>query len=289
MSESTAALLLDSWLAARLSKGAAEWLRARCGATCGRGADAAFYMALSSAPRHVGRAELALDESERTAADAARSGWRPARWSVDQAARTLLVLSLPASDARQYLATLDRLFDDGDLGELVVLYQALPLLPHPEAHRRRAAEGVRSNMQAVFEAVALDNPYPAEELDADAWNQLVLKCLFVESPLYRVRGLEQRQNAALAKMLSDYAHERWAAKRAVSLELWRCLGPLAQGALLEDLRRVLETGTEAERLAAALSCARNEKAAELRAAFPEVFDRVDRNPPTWAALAGGQP
>src|SRR5687768_6481522 len=99
MSEPNAALLLDSWLTERLPKGAAEWLRARCEAARMRGADASFYMALSSAPRHVGRAELALNESERTAADAARSGWRPARWSVDQAARTLLLLSLPASDA----------------------------------------------------------------------------------------------------------------------------------------------------------------------------------------------
>ncbi len=54
-------------------------------------------------------------------------------------------------------------------------------------------------------------------------------------------------------MLCDYAHERWAAGRPVSPELWRCVGPHATGAMLQDLERVLKKGTEPERKAAALS------------------------------------
>ena len=40
-------------------------------------------------------------------------------------------------------------------------------------------------------------------------------------------------------MLRDYAHERWAAGRPVAPELWRCVGPFAEGAALDDLARVL--------------------------------------------------
>jgi hypothetical protein len=137
----------------------------------------------------------------------------------------------------------------------------------------------------VFEAVALRNPYPADHLPEEEFNQLVLKCLFVESPLFLVHEVDRRVNPALARMLVDYAHERWSAGRPVSAELWRCVGPVADGALLDDLRRVLERGTDRARLAAARSCASNSQASALRSEFPEVFSRVDRDPPSWRDLA----
>ena len=140
-----------------------------------------------------------------------------------------------------------------DVDELVAFYRGLPLYPDPPRHRARAAEGVRSNMVVVFEAVAHHNPYPAEELAEDAWNQMVLKALFVGAALDPIVGLDARANATLARMLGDYAHERWAASRPVSPELWRCVGPFASGPLLADLGRVLETGTPPERAAAVLA------------------------------------
>ena len=51
-------------------------------------------MAFSSVPRYTGKADLQLDDSDLKAADAARSGWDPSRWSLDQAGRALLLLSL---------------------------------------------------------------------------------------------------------------------------------------------------------------------------------------------------
>ena len=54
-------------------------------------------------------------------------------------------------------------------------------------------------------------------------------------------------------MLCDYAHERWAASRPVSPELWRCVGPFAAGAVLDDFARLFERGTADERQAAALA------------------------------------
>lgn len=277
--------LLDSWIAKRARPGGASWLSSRVAHAAQRGADASFYMSFSAVPRHLGKADLALEASEAARADRARAGWSPALWSVDQAGRARLVLALPAADRETFAAVLDRLFGDADLGELVALYRALPLYPHPQAHRARAAEGVRTNMKAVFEAVALDNPYPAEQLDADAFNQLVLKALFIGSPLHRVRGLDGRVTPGLAAMLADYAHERWAAGRPVAPELWRCVGPVAEGSQLGDLEQVLETGTEAERLAAALSCRDNPRAADLKERFGDVFSRLATEPLSWSDLA----
>ena len=135
----------------------------------------------------------------------------------------------------------------------MAFYRGLPLYLDPPRHRLRAAEGVRSNMRVVFEAVAHHNPYPAEQLPEDAWNQMVLKTLFVGSRLAPVVGLDRRANATLARMLTDYAHERWAARRPFNPELWRCVGPFATGPQIDDLARVLDEGSAPERAAAVLA------------------------------------
>jgi hypothetical protein len=54
-------------------------------------------------------------------------------------------------------------------------------------------------------------------------------------------------------MLLDYARERWAAKRAVSPELWRCVGPFADDAALAAMGKVLAEGEVPERRAAVLA------------------------------------
>lgn len=245
-----AADAIDAWLRA-LPAEAQAWLAEACARIAGRD-DRALYIAFGQAPRHVGRGPLPGGDGPQALA-AAAPGVDATCWTADQAARARLVLALPADDAETWLATLDRLFAAAGLQELIALYQALPLLPNAGRLAARAAEGVRSNMKAVFEAVALGNPYPSTHLDEAAWNQLVLKCLFVGSPLRRVSGLDQRANPRLARMLVDYAHERWAAKRPVAAELWRAVGRHADPAALDDLARLLAEGDEDERRAAALA------------------------------------
>jgi hypothetical protein len=282
----TPASLLDSWLAERVDPTAVDWLRNKIAGARRNGVDAGFFLAMSSVPRKIGRSGLALSATDLARASRARTGFRPAHWTVDQAARTLLLLAVPVTEPEPFVRTLDRLFDDGDLGELVALYQALPLLPEPDAHRARAAEGVRSNMQAVFEAVALRNPYPAEQLDEAAFNQLVLKCLFLGSPLHLVHCVDGRANPTLARMLCDYAHERWSASRPVSPELWRLVGRVAGDSEIPDLARVLEKGTERERLAVVLACRDNPNAAALLSPHGDLVRRVGEEQLTWSELAG---
>jgi hypothetical protein len=277
--------LLEGWLGTRLEGESFAFIEAKVKTAREDGALAGFFLAFSTMSRKLGRADLALSATELARAAEARVGWQPGGWNVAQAARTLLLLALPSPDPAAYRGTFDQLCEDADLGELVAAYQALPLLPHPAEHRARAAEGIRSNMNAVFEAVALRNPYPSESLDPAAWNQLVLKCLFVGSPLYLVYGLDGRANTDLAKMLCDYAHERWAAHRPVSPELWRCVGPLADGAMLADLERVIATGTEAERAGAALSARHNPNTESLLDMHAEAVDRALSSFPTWEAVA----
>ncbi|HVW30692.1 MAG TPA: EboA domain-containing protein [Polyangiaceae bacterium] len=277
--------LIDGWLRARLEDGTLAYLDEKTKAARENGAEPGFFLSFSTVARKVGRADLALSKSELDAALAARKGFQPTTWTMAQAARTLLLLSLPSQDGPLHLGVVDQLCEDADLGELIAIYQALPLLPFPEEYRARAAEGVRSNMNAVFEAIALRNPYPSDYLDEAAWNQLVLKCLFVGSPLYLVYGLDDRANPTLARMLCDYAHERWAAHRSVSPELWRCVGAFADGPMLVDLERVIATGTEPERAGAALSARHNPNAEAVLAVHEAAVEQALAQFPTWDAVA----
>jgi hypothetical protein len=243
---------LDGWLKSRLDGAASSWVHDRQ-AIIRSGDKRGLFLAFGMVPRKAGKADLLLTHEELSAADKARNGWNPAGWSVDQAVRTLLILSYPSQEAPSYVATLDQLFGTGEVGELVALYQALPLFPHPSAHVLRAAEGIRTNIKAVFCAVAHRNPYPAEQFNEDQWNQMVLKCQFIGVPMSPIAGLDKRANPKLAAMVVDFIHERWAAKRPVAPELWRCIGRFADARAIADLKTVLTSGSTADRAAAALA------------------------------------
>jgi hypothetical protein len=244
--------VLHRWLSARLQPAALTWLDDRLAAVA-TGDRKALYLAFGLAVRKTGKADLELSATELAEAAIVRPGWNPRGWTVDQAARVLLVLRYPADDGTRFIETLDQLFAAGEVHELIALYQGLPLFPHQAALPLRCAEGLRTNIQSVFTAIAHGNPFPAERLSDDQWNQMILKCQFVGVPLAPVVGLDARSNAKLARMLDDFAHERWAARRPVSPELWRCVAPFADDTMLTDLEKVLTTGTEIERAAAALA------------------------------------
>jgi hypothetical protein len=275
----TPAELLRSWLRRQLSGDAADWLEAQALAVGGAETDRALFLAISLVHRRIGKADLALSAADIAAADAARPGWRPAGWSLDQAARVFLLLAAGGSPAR-FAERLEQLFATADISELIAFYRGLPLYPDQARYVERAAEGVRTNMKAVFEAVAHNSPYLAEQFSESRWNQMVVKALFIGSTLYPIEGLERRWNPDLTRMLCDYAHERWAAGRAVSYELWRGVGRHADKAAIDDLARVLDRGGPIERQAAALALGESP--------HREAANILGRDPALAAAVRGGQ-
>jgi hypothetical protein len=243
---------LATVLAARLPERGQVWLRKQLESPI---TDKALYLAFSLAPRFTGKASLQLTDNELRQAQELRPGFDPAAWTTDQAARTLLLLRAPQQDAAQFTSLLDKLFGTGDVNELATLYASLPLLPYPEAHAKRAAEGVRTTMTSVFDAIALHNPYPHDYLPQEAWNQLVLKAVFNARPLYQIVGLDDRRNEPLAHMLLDYAHERWAAGRTLTPEVWRLVGPYLTTNTLPDVQRLLHSTDVLQVQAGALALA----------------------------------
>ena len=270
--------LIHHWLTQQAPQGL-DWIEQKR-TQIAQGAPArVFFTAFSAVPRYTGKQDLRLTQQDWQTIETICPGWFPGHWSIDQAARTLLVLSLPANDAEKYLQTLEQVFTAADMGELVALYQTLPLLPFPDSLRLRAAEGLRSNITAVFNVIALRNPYPAQYFDTVAWNQMVLKALFVGSPLHLIQGIDQRANPELAQMLIDYAHERWAAKRPVSPELWRPVGQSGV-AVIPELERVFAEPDPLQQAAAAIACSQSP--------LPEAKALLNRYPDLKAAISSGQ-
>ena len=285
MSATTPMQLLQGWLERQLDAPARAWLRERLEQLAQARGELALDIAFGLAPRKLGNADLNLDDADLHAAGRVRPGWQPRGWSVAQAARVLMLLHSGGAPER-FAARFERLCLTADVAELIALYRGLPLYPEPGRYRARAGEGVRSNMRPVFEAVAHHNPYPCEQFDTGAWNQMVLKALFIGSSLSPIVDLDRRANAALAPMLCDYAHERWAASRKVSPQLWRCVGPFADDAALIDLARVLALGGEDERAAAvlALSACPIGAAGKLLDAVPDLAAAVRRGALRWDTL-----
>lgn len=277
--------LLYRWLSRQLVGDAAAWLDDAL-QTLGRDkSDRTFYKLFGFVPRKLGKDDLRLTADDLREAATARPGWDPCLWSVDQAARVLLLLR-SESDGEKLFARTEQLFITADVGELVALYRGLPLYPGQPLYAKRGSEGIRTNIRPVFEAVAHCNPFPAEQFDEAAWNQMVLKALFIGTPLWPIQGLDERANQSLATMLVNYAHERWAAHRTVSPELWRCVGPFADESTLDDLQKVYTSDEPRQWQAAALAIAAcpHPRAREILAVESKLGRAVDTAGVSWKSI-----
>ena len=265
--------LLRSWLRRQLQPEQNGWLDAQLAALEADPSEETLAIAFGMAPRRLGKADLAFSREE---AVAAVEGWNPEGWSVTDAARILLLSGLRQTE-KPFAERFRALCRTADVAELIALYRGLPLYPDPAALEPQVGEGLRSNMRAVFEAIAHRNPYPRRHFDQHRWNHMVLKALFIGSPLAPIQGLDERANPELARIMCDFAHERWAAGRSVPFEIWRCVGPFAEGPALDDLARVLQSSEAVERSAAAraLSTCPHPRAAQLLSSYSE---STSRNP-----------
>jgi hypothetical protein len=168
----------------------------------------------SGAGRRLGRAPLALtaDELRRLAV----APFVPQGWGVDECGRAVMLLAategLPPG---AQLALVEELYRTGEMRERQAVLRVLAALPDPARFTPLAVEAVRANVLTEIEAIACENPFPALHFTEDAFNHMVLKCLFNAIPLGRIVGLAQRRTPELARMVAALASERRAAGRPV--------------------------------------------------------------------------
>ena len=221
--------LLQEWVL-RQADDAGEWFSA---AIADMTTERDLHIVLGLAPRRLGKADLELGDDDLAAADAAYPGWNPAGWSIDGAARVCALLTFRGQ--RPFAEIFKDLRRTSDVAEMIALYRGLPIYPEPESLHFECGEGLRSNLKPVFEAIAHRNPFPRDHFDQHRWNHMILKALFVGSDLGPITGLDERANPELARILIDYANERWAAGRPVTPELWRPVRPFAEAPEIKPL------------------------------------------------------
>jgi hypothetical protein len=170
-------------------------------------------IALGLTSSKVGRADLSLSPEDTATAAQLRADWQPQWWAADEAARVAILLSTYRGDPSTFAARVDKLCTTAEVTEYVAYLKGFAVFPAGDALEARAREGVRSSIGPVFAAIASHNPYPFDYFDTDAWNQMVVKCVFIGAPIETVVGLNQRRNPDLIAMMRDLVAERHAAGR----------------------------------------------------------------------------
>jgi hypothetical protein len=155
-------------------------------------------------------------------------------WTIDDAARTLLLVAL--GDGVE--AELADLYRFGDAAERRGLLRALPYLPVGDRATEIVDDAIRANDTRLV-AAAL-GPYATEHLDDAAYDQAVLKCVFIGVPIAPLDALPARATAETARMLAAFVHERVAAGRDIPAEVWDVIDrnpPAEELAAIEAERR----------------------------------------------------
>ncbi len=141
------------------------------------------------------------------------------RWSLEDAARALLLLRRAETSPATFRDDAIACYDQGDAREQRSWLRAVGTLPDPEQFLAAAIDACRSSILPIFEAIACENAYPSRYFPERNFNQVVLKALFSGVALSRIVGLDGRLNAELTRMASDYADERRAAGRSVPADI----------------------------------------------------------------------
>jgi len=238
-------------------------------------------------PRKTGKSTIQINQDLISKIDDLKPGFTIENWTIDRLSRLCLLMHLDPSDQSKYFKTIENLFLAAEVSELIALYSSLPVLAWPELWKLRCAEGIRSNIGLVLEAIMYHNPYPEKYLDKNAWNQLILKAFFTDKDITQIPGIDDRANIELALTLKDYAHERWAAKRKINPFLWRFTSKFLEKGLLDDLKRVLLEGNLREKQAAALTLFQSGSslALEVLKTYPELLRSIENNELNWTNLA----
>ncbi|UZO80579.1 EboA domain-containing protein [Aquimarina sp. ERC-38] len=185
-----------------------------------------------------------------------------------------------------YTPLVKNIIQVADKTELATFLKFLLLLPEPGNYKEVAVDALRTNITSVFDAIALDNPYPSVYFTKEQWNQLFLKAAFMERDLRRIVHIDKMANPELSRIISDYAHERWKASRTVNPYFWRPVTSFMDTVILEDMKNLFESSNPIENKAATLCCyhSGDGKAKQLLLTHATWVNAVENGTLTWNTL-----
>lgn len=243
-------------------------------------------IAFALVPRKTGRQLIKLSQKDQERLKEIHPDFLINDWTVDRLCRVWLLLQINSSDKEAYFAKIENLLKSAEMNELVALYSALIGFHYAEDWQKQCADGIRSNIGFVLEAIMYNNPYPYKYLNDQAWNQLVMKAFFTDKDVKRIIGLDERANKELAVILTDYANERWAAHRTVNPQLWRLVTKYIDDANFSNIKKAFNSVDINEKKAAALACyyIDYQPAKQLLEQEAELKSAIKENKLTWNYL-----
>nr|WP_299066946.1 EboA domain-containing protein [uncultured Allomuricauda sp.] len=203
--------------------------------------------------------------------------------NVLELGRIHLLVKVLESDKEFFKDKVSNLIQIADTVELETFLKFLVLLPNAKDYQFSAVEALRTNITVIFDAISLNNPYPSLFFNEQQWNQMYLKAAFMQRDLGSILDTDKRANQQLVRIISDYAHERWAASREIDPEIWRPLSKFLNGDLLKDMDRLFTSKNSQENRAAALCCYQSNmnEAIELLKKYPDLKNQVENGSITW--------
>ncbi|ALM06710.1 hypothetical protein SB49_01975 [Sediminicola sp. YIK13] len=203
-----------------------------------------------------------------------------------QIGRVYLLIRVLEADENFFFNKVENIIQVSDTGELETFLKFLVLMPNSGNYRNVAVEALRTNIATIFDAISLNNPYPSMFFNDQQWNQMYLKAAFMERDLSLITDIEARANKDLVRIISDYAHERWAASRKVDPYFWRPVGRFLNDTLVEDMNRLFLSEDEKDHMAAALACSisENPKAKALLEKYPQIKNKLDQGLISWSKI-----
>lgn len=142
-----------------------------------------------------------------------------AGWATDELARLAILIAACERWPSEAPDLVAEIYRTGDLREKLAVVRALAELPDGGRFAPIAELAVRADAFAVFQAIALENAFPARHLGELSFNQMILKAAMNGLPLARVVELERRRTPELARMARAFESERRAAGRPVPPDL----------------------------------------------------------------------
>lgn len=277
---------LSSLLESNLTDGEYQWLSSKLDQVINTESTKDLYLTYSLIPSKIGVVRsLSIEISDRELKEYIQRQ----EATIWQLARIFLLVRVLEENPKFFVPKVANLIQVADTGELETFLKFLVLLPDPENYRYQAVEALRTNIGTVFNAVAMHNPYPALYFNDQQWNQMYLKAAFMQQDLRGILYVDQRANKDLVRIISDYAHERWAASREIDPYFWRPVSRFLDEDLLGDMERLFQSENILERRSAALCCHASPfpGAKILLNKYPELQRAVESGKLSWATLESG--
>lgn len=148
-------------------------------------------------------------------------------WYIHEIGRILLLMQLlNCYTSENHVTLLKSIYNLVDENEKQVIAKGMVLLDREGVAVNLAISIGRTNNINLFSSMALNNKYPAINYDSRAFNQLVLKALFMDLDIAQLTGLQKRLSPELTRLCIDLVKERLVADRSPPDSVWLAINPV---------------------------------------------------------------